>query len=230
MPYVTARAKIKGKHYEISVDLDQALKFKAGKGDINSALNSREIFSDLKKGNSVKAAELMEAFGTADFFECAKKIISSGEIQKTQDFREGEREQKIKQVLNLLIKNAVDQNGHPYTEDRLKRAIDEVHYNFDSRAPEQQMPELFAKLQTVIPIRIETKKIKIVIPAQYTGQVYGIIKDYKESESWLSNGALEAIINLPSGMQMDFYEKLNHITHGAVQSEEIVQKEAPKKK
>jgi ribosome maturation protein Sdo1 len=32
---------------------------------------------------------------------------------------------------------------------------------------------------------------------------------------------LQAIINLPSGMQLDFYDKLNHITHGAVQSEEM---------
>ncbi len=124
-------------------------------------------------------------------------------------------------MINLILRNAVDQNGRPYTEERIKRAVDEVHYNFDNKPAEQQMPVLVEMLQKVIPLRIETKKIKLTIPAQYTGQVYGLLKDFKESEDWLANGNLQAIINIPSGMQMDFYEKLNHITHGAVMSEEI---------
>lgn len=224
MPKVTARIKVKGKHYEILVDLDEALKIKAGKGDITRTLDTNQIFSDLKKGNVVKEAELNEAFGTSDIFEVAKKIIVSGEVQKTQDYREGEREKKMKQIINLIIKNAVDQNGHPYTEERIKRAIEEAHYNFDNRPAEQQLPEIIVKLQTIIPIRVETKKIKLTIPAQYTGQAYGVIKDYKESEEWLSNGSLRAVVNIPAAMQLDFYDKLNHITHGAVQSEEIKEK------
>lgn len=224
MPKVTARAKVKGKHYEIEVDLDEALKIKTGKGDIMRALEFPRIFTDMRKGNVAKEADLMDAFGTTDAYEVAKKIIVSGEVQKTQDFRDAEKEARVKRVIDLILKNAVDQNGRPYTEERIKRAITEVHFNFDSRPPEQQMPELVAKLQTVLPIRIETKKIKLVIPAQYTGQVYGILKDFKESEEWLANGSLQAILNIPAGMQLDFYDKLNGITHGAVQSEEIIEK------
>jgi ribosome maturation protein SDO1 len=224
MPKVTARAKVKGNHFEIEVDLDEALKVKAGKGDITTALEFPRIFTDLKKGNVAKEADLMDAFGTKDAYQIALKIISAGEIQKTQDFRDAERDAKIKQVITLLIRNASDQNGRPYTEERLRRAIQEVHFSFDNRAPEQQMPELLEKLKAVIPIKMETKKLKLTIPAQYTGQVYGLLKDYKESEEWLSNGSLQAIINIPAGMQIDFYDKLNHITHGAVQSEEIQEK------
>lgn len=224
MATVTARIKVKGKNYEISVNLDEALKLKAGKGDVMSAMASNGIFYDLKKGTLASKSDLMDAFGTENMYEIAKKIIVSGEVQKTQDFRDSEREAKIKQVINLIIKNAVDQHGRPYTEDRLKRAIDEVHFSFDNRQPEQQVPELMEKLKTVIPIRMETKKIKLIIPAQYTGQVYGLLKDYKESEDWLANGSLQAVINIPAGMQIDFYDKLNSITHGAVQSEEIQEK------
>jgi ribosome maturation protein Sdo1 len=32
---------------------------------------------------------------------------------------------------------------------------------------------------------------------------------------------LQAVLNIPSGMQIDFYDKINHITHGAVHSEEL---------
>lgn len=225
MPKVVARTKVKGKHFEIEVDLDEALKVKAGKGDIMRTLEFPRIFTDMKKGNVAKEAELTEAFGTKDAYQIATKIIVSGEVQKTQDFRDAEKEARIKRVLDLLLKNAVDQNGRPYTEERIKRAIDEAHYNFDSRTPEQQLPDLLEKLQTVIPIRIETKRIKIVIPAQYTGQVYGLLKDYKESEEWLANGNLEAVLNIPSGMLLDFYDKLNNITHGAVQSQDLPKKE-----
>lgn len=224
MANVTARIKVKGKHYEIMVNLDEALKFKQGKGDIMSALDSAAVYYDLNKGNTASQADLKEAFGTVDLYEVAKQIIMKGEVQKNQEFRDAEKEAKIKQVLNLIIRNAVDQNGRPYTEDRLKRAIDEVHYNFDNKPAEQQMPLLVEKLKTVIPIRIETKKIKLTIPARFTGQVYGLLKDYKESEEWLGNGNLEAVINIPSGMQIDFYDKLNSITHGSVQSLEIVEK------
>ena len=225
MPKVIARAKVKGKHYEIEVDLDEALKVKAGKGNINSALETPRIFTDLKTGNSAKAADLTEAFGTTDVYEVAKKIITSGEVQKTQEFRDSEKDARIKRVVDLLLRNAVDQNGRPYTEERIKRAIEEAHFVFDSRAPEQQLPDLLARLQTVIPIRIETKRIKLIIPAQYTGQIYNLLKDYKESEEWLSNGNLETILNVPLGMLLDFYDKLNNITHGSVQSQDLPKKE-----
>jgi len=218
---VTARIKIKGKHYETNVDLDEALKIKAGKGDIMAALTTPHIFTDVKIGNKATEADLIEAFGTTDAYEIARKIIVSGEVQKTQEFRENERDTRVKQIVGLIIQNAVDQNGRPYTEERIRRAIEEVHYNFDNKPAEQQMRTVVEQLQKVIPIRIETKRIKLKIPARYTGQVYGMLKDIKESEEWLPNGDLETVINIPSGLQLDFYDKLNSATHGAVQSEEL---------
>lgn len=224
MAQVTARIKVKNKHYEILVDLDEALKVKSGKSPAQAALVTPTVFSDIKKGFHAAKADLIDAFGTDDVYEIARKIIVSGEVQKTQEFRDSEREAKVKQVINLILKNAVDQKGRPYTEERLKRALDEAHAIIDNRPADQQVKDIIEKLKTVIPIKMEIKKIKLIIPAQYTGQVYGLLKDYKESEDWLANGSLQAIISIPAGMQIDFYEKLNHITHGAVQSEEIAEK------
>lgn len=221
MVIVTARIKVKGKNYEISVDFDEAMKIKVNDGNVTSALNSNGIYYDIDKGEIVPQRELEEAFGTTDIYEIAKEIMKNGEIQKPQEYRDAQRDLKVKQVVNLLLKNAVDQHGRPYTEDRLRRAIQDAHYSFDNRPAEAQMQALMHKLKEIIPIRIEVKKIKIVIPARFTGQVYGIIGDYKESEEWLSNGDLEVIVNVPAGMQVDFYEKLNGVTHGAVQSEEL---------
>lgn len=223
MPRVTARMKVKGKHYEVDVDLDEALKVRAGKGDIMAAVISPHVFYDLKKGLRAGEKDLMDAFGTTEGYEVAKKIITSGEVQKTQEFRDAEREERIKQVISLVMKNASDQNGRPYTEERLKRGAEEVHFAFDKRPADQQMMELVEKLKTILPIKIEIKKIKLIVPARFTGQAYGLLKDYKESEEWLNNGDLEVIINIPVGLQMDFYDKLNAVAHGAIRSEDMKQ-------
>jgi ribosome maturation protein SDO1 len=224
MPHVTARMKVKGKQYEISVDLDEALKLKAGKGDIMSALQGTAVFVDLKKGNVAPGKDLMDAFGTTDVYEIAKKIINSGEVQKTQEFRDSERDAKVKQLVELIVRNAVDQNGRPHTADRITRAISEAHYNIDNRPADQQLHDAISAIKTVIPIRIDVKRIKIIVPARFTGQVYGILKDMKESEQWLGNGDLEVVLNVPAGMQLDFYDKLNGITHGAARSEDFPEK------
>jgi ribosome maturation protein SDO1 len=223
MANVEARLKVKGKEYQISVDVVEALKVKSSNAnaDVTKALNSNGIYTDLKKGESASQSDLENAFGTTNIYEIASKIMKEGEIQKPQEYRDAEREAKIKQVVDLILRNAVDQHGRPFTENRVRKTIDEIHYSFDNRPAEQQMGEVVHKMKTIIPIKIETKKIKLTIPARFTGQVYGLLKDYKESEEWLSNGDLQIVANIPSGMQIDFYEKLNGVTHGAVMSEEI---------
>ncbi len=223
MANVEARIKAKGKNFEISVNLEEALKVKAGNGNINATLNSVAIYTDVKRALVASKDELRYAFDTDDVYKIAEIIIKKGEVQKNQEFRDAEREKKIKQVIDLVLRNAVDQHGRPYTEERIKKAINEVHFNFDNRPAEQQMPELIVKLSTLLPIKIETKKIKLTIPARYSAQIYSLLKDYKESEEWLSNGDLQAVINIPSGLQMDFYDKINSVTHGAVVSQEVKQ-------
>lgn len=225
MANVEARIKVKGKSYEISVDLDEALKVKNGQGNISSALQTQEIYHDIKKGTRVPKDELITAFGTTDVYQIATQIIQKGEVQKTQEFRDEEKEKKIKQVVQLIIKNATDQHGRPYTEERIKTAIHEIHFNFDNRPAERQMPDVVSKLKEILPIKIETKRIKLTIPAQYTGHTYGLLQEYKESEDWLSNGKLEVILNIPAGLLIDFYDKLNSITHGSVQSQELAKEE-----
>jgi ribosome maturation protein SDO1 len=221
MPIVEARMKVKGKHYEISVDLEEALKIRNGQGNISSALQTPEIFYDLKKGTKASKEDLTVAFGTTDAYAIAKQIIQKGEVQKTQEYRDEEREKRIKQVVSLIIKNATDQHGRPFTEERIKNAIEEIHYSFDNRPAEKQMPEVVSNLKEILPIKIETKRIQLTIPAQYTGHTYGLIQEYKESEDWLSNGNLQVILNIPAGLLMDFYDKLNSITHGSIQSKEL---------
>jgi len=220
MVETTARIKKAGKRFEIQVDLDNALKFKKGEEDL--VYQGDFIFEDLKKGEKASSADLKEAFGTEDINEIAKKIVKDGEVQTTQEHRDAEQEKKFKQVVDFLATNAVDpQSGNPHTPERIKSALEQAHVNIKNVPIENQIKEIIEKINSIIPIKLETKKVKITVPAMHTGKAYGVISPYKEEESWKDDGSLEIIVSVPAGMIMDFYDKLNSITHGSALTEEL---------
>lgn len=221
MTQTTARIKQGGKLFEIKVDLDEALKFK--KGEINSIeAEGDKIFTDIKKGNVASNSDLESAFQTTDTQEIIGKLIRNGEILVSQEHRSAEQEQKIKQVVDFLSRNALDpKSGNPHTAERIKGALDQAHVNIQNAPIESQMKDIITALSQVLPIKLETKRIKITIPAIHTGQIYGVVNQYKEKENWLDDGSLEVIAAVPSGILMDFYDKLNAVTHGSALTEDL---------
>ncbi len=221
MTQTTARIKKMGKNFEIIVDLDEALDFKRGKNSTIEAESGR-IFSDAKKGFAASGSDLKEAFGTEDADEIVKKIVKEGEVLVTQEHRDAEQEKKFNQVVDFLVRNAINpQTGNPHTAERIKNAIEEAHVNIKNIPIENQIKEIVEQLSRIIPIRLEIKKVKITIPAIHTGKAYGVISQYKEEENWLNDGSLEVIVNVPAGIIMDFYDKLNSVTHGSAVTEEM---------
>ncbi len=222
MTQTTARIKQTGKPFEIIVDLDRALRYKKGEISAVDFLEVDTVFTDAKKGLKAPEKELTAAFGTTDLFSIAGKIVKSGEIQTTQEYRDEARENKIKQVIDFLVRNAADpQTGRPHTPDRIKSALDHAHVNIKNGPIESQIAEILEKISGVLPIKLETKRIKIIIPAIYTGKAYGVVSQYKQNENWMNNGDLEVTVAVPVGLLMDFYDKLNSVTHGAASTEEI---------
>jgi ribosome maturation protein SDO1 len=223
MVNVTAKLRIKGKSYEILVDVDKALQLKQGKPvSMSNLLASNTVFSDIKKGMRVPEAELVTAFSTSDINLVAERIIKNGEINIPADYRNKEREDRLKQVIDFLSRNALDPTTkRPHTPERIKSAIEQAGVNIDSRSVEEQIGRIIEKLRVLIPISMESKKIEVTIPAVHTGRVYGMLQDYKESEEWMNNGDLKVVINLPVGIQMDFYDKLNGVTHGSAITREL---------
>lgn len=222
MTQVTARIKKQGKGFEILVDMEKALNFRKGVSNNVDFLEADFIFSDMKKGERASEKDVLDAFKTEDVNEIASQIVKNGEVLTTQDYRDEETEKKMKQIVEFLTRNAVDpQTGNPHTADRIRSALEEARVNIKNLPIEQQIQDIMKAISAILPIKIETKKIKIIVPAVQTGKVYGVINEYKESENWLDNGDLEVIANIPAGMIMDFYDKLNSVTHGSVITEEI---------
>jgi ribosome maturation protein SDO1 len=221
MSQTTARIK-KGKlHFEILVDLDTALNFKKGKTDY-FALEIDRVFTDAKKGDVASKNDLEIAFGINDPVEIGKIIVKQGEVLVDQEHRDEEKEKRIKQVVDFLTKNAIDpQSNRPHSPERIKNALEQAKVVIKNTPIENQIPAILEQINTLLPIKVEKKRIKVTVPAIQTGKVYGLLAQYLEKENWLNDGSLEATISIPAGLIMDFYDKLNAMTHGSALTAEI---------
>lgn len=225
MVNTVARIKKTGKNFEIIVDMDNALKFKKGILKTIEA-ESERIFTDSKRGLAASNSDLMAAFGTNDINTIVQKIVKDGEVLVTQEHRDEERDKKIKQVVDFIVTNSVDaKSGRPFTPDKIKSSLEQAHVNIKNVPIENQIKDIIMELSRILPIKLETKKVKITVPAIHTGKAYGIVSAHKESERWLNDGSLEIIVNVPAGAIIDFYDKLNGVTHGSALTEEIMEKE-----
>jgi len=209
--------------FETMVDLDAAMKLRKGEEiDINEVIRDTAVYTDQKKGMQAGKDELENVFGTTELNEIVKQIVKKGQLEVTQEYRDEALENKKKQIIDFLTRNAIDvRSNRPFTLDILESAIKQAGIRIDNKPIEQQIKTITEGLKTIIPIKIDTKKIKITIPAQHTGKVYGLLQEYKEKEEWLGNGDLLVILNIPVGIQTDFYDKLNSTTHGSAITEEI---------
>jgi len=218
-----AKLKVGKLNFETMVDLDSAMKLRKGIAvSIADVIRDNFVYTDLKKGMKAGKPELELSFGTTELATVVERIVKKGEIEVTQEFRDEALENRRKQLIDFLSKNAVDaKTNRPFTPDLLESAIKQAGIKIENVSVEKQINKVLEGLKRVIAIKIETKKIKIKIPAQFTGQIYGLIQEYKEKEDWLSDGSLEVILNIPVGVLMDFYDRLNKITHGAALTSEI---------
>ena len=222
MTQTIARIKKTGKHFEIVVDMEKALAFKKGQGSVSEFLEIDRVFKNSKNGEVPSEKEIKEAFNTTDINEVAEEIVKHGEILVNQEYRDEEKEKKIKQVVDYILKNAVDpRTGSPHTPERIKSALEQAHIIIKNVSVEEQIGGIIAGISSILPLKVEVKKIKIVVPAIHTGKAYGILATYKEKENWNSDGSLEVYVKIPAGIVMSFYDKLNAVTHGSALTEEI---------
>ncbi|MBR9704706.1 ribosome assembly factor SBDS [Candidatus Pacearchaeota archaeon] len=218
-----AKLKVGKLDFETMVNMENALKLKKGEDvSINDVISDSFVYTDQKKGMKAGKDELLNSFNTEDFSTIVEKIVKKGEIEITKEFRDEALENRKKQVVEFLSKNAVDaRTRRPFTPDMISSSISQAGVKIENQPVERQIKGIIDKLKEVIPIKLDTKKIKVKIPAQFTGQIYGLIQDYKEKEEWEGDGSLGVTLNIPSGLLMEFYDKLNKITHGAALSEEL---------
>ena len=68
----------------------------------------------------------------------------------------------------------------------------------------------------ILPIKFEMKEIAVKIPGEHAGKSHLVLNSFGKilKQEWQSDGSLLAVIEIPGGLEQDFYDKLNSITHG----------------
>lgn len=216
-----AKLKTHGHDFEVVIEPDNAIKLRHGEADIRDALKAPHVFKDAMKGELASEQLMQEIFKTNDELVVAEKIIKDGELHLTDEYKENVRNNKKRIIVAILLRDAADANtGNSLTEGKITGALSKAKINIDLyKKPEDQLPEIIAKLRTVLPITLEKKILNIRIPAANAAKLYGTVTSRARivDESWLSDGSWSCRAELPAGKVSELMDELKSKTHGDVE-------------
>ena len=222
---VVAHISVAGERFEIYVDPNLALDFKLGKKkDFSNVMVVEEIFKDAKKADHISGDKLKKAFGTEDPIEIGKKIVLNGEVPITTDQKRVMIQEKIKKIITILARETIDpRTNAPHPPARIEKALEEVKLHVDPFKPaEQQIQEAITALRPILPMKIETARLAVKIPADVAQKLYGSFKEYNvQQEEWLGDGSLIVVVEIPAGLQTEFFDKVNRLTAGKAQIKDL---------
>ena len=220
---VTARYEKSGVKFEVLIEPGAAQKIKNNE-DVNIIENLAidTIFKDAKKGTRASEEKLKEMFGTDDVEKIAKEIVLKGELQLTTEQRRNMLEEKRKQIIANIVRNSLNpQTKTPHPPERIKLAMEEARVKIDAFKPvDVQVQDVLKALRPIIPISFEKIKIAVKLSGEECAKVYGDIKNFGEikKEEWQKNGSWVGVVEIPAGLQNDFYDRLNDKTKGNVET------------
>jgi len=217
------KLKTHGQNFEIMADATKALALKSNpEGDIRDVLAVQKIFTDAKKGMEASPNALQSIFKTEDPLEVAKLIIQKGEVPLTSEYKQNLRDQKKKQIINMIHRNAVDPKTHtPHPPNRIEMALEQAKFHVDeTKDVNKQVEEALKVLRPILPIKFEIKEIAVKIPADFAAKSYPILNSFgkKLREDWQTDGSLVVVVEIPGGLEEDFHGKLNALCHGNVET------------
>jgi ribosome maturation protein SDO1 len=229
---VTARLESHGERFEVLVDPDAALAIDRGEfeGDLEDVIAAEDIFEDASSGDRPPEDALEEVFGTTEPLEIIPEVIKQGEIQITADQRREMQEQKRKQLINQIARNAINpqMDDAPHPPERIESALEETDFRVDPMEPvEPQVDEALEALRPVIPIRFETVTVATQLPADYAGSGQAKIREFGdlEKEEWQADGSWVGVLQFPAGLQNEFYDLVNEVSSGEAETQIIQDKD-----
>ena len=225
---VTARLESHGERFEVLVDPDAALAIRRGEfeGDLEDVIAAEDVFEDASSGDRPAENALEEVFGTTDPLEVIPEVIREGEIQITADQRREMQEQKRRQLINQITRNAVNpqMDDAPHPPERIESALEETDFRVDPMEPvESQVDDALDALRPVIPIRFDTVTVAVQLPPDYAGSGQAQVREFAdlEREEWQSDGSWVGVLTFPAGMQNEFYDLVNEASSGEAETQII---------
>ena len=222
---VTARLESHGQRFEVLIDPDAALAIKRGEfdGELEDVIAAEDVFEDASRGDRPPEDSLEEVFETTDPLEIIPEVIKRGEIQITAEQRREMQEQKHKQLINRIARNAVNpqMDDAPHPPERIESALEETDFTVDPMEPvENQIDDALDALRPVIPIRFDEVTVAVQLPPEYAGSGQAKVRGYGdlEREEWQPDGSWIGVLTFPAGMQNDFYDLVNEVSSGEAET------------
>lgn len=218
---VVARLEVAGKRFEVLVNPDLAFEYKQGREvNLEEMVISDSIYTDLRRGLRASPELLRKVFGTDDVVKIAAEIVKHGDLQLTAEQRRRLLENKKRQIINYIARNAIDPKTRlPIPPARIEAAMERAKVGVDLyKSVEEQVPMIVKAISRIIPIKIARALLRIIVPPQYSGRVAGALSKLGEVKrmDWRTDGSLVAEIEVPAGMQQEVIDKLNKITKGNI--------------
>ncbi|MDG6220118.1 MAG: ribosome assembly factor SBDS [Candidatus Thermoplasmatota archaeon] len=220
---VIARLERAGEHFEILVDSNLLEKYHEGSLEkIEDLFAIETIFEDSRKGERASEENMEKAFQTTEFIKIADYILEHGHVQLTTEKRREMIEKKTKLVISEIARNAMNpQTRTPHPPQRIEAAMKEAGVHIDPFKPvEAQIPGILEALRPVIPISFDKIKIAVKLPGTEYGRLYSDMVGMGKiiREEWLKDGSWAGIVEIPAGIQNEFYEALNEKTKGLAET------------
>ncbi len=219
---ITVKYESHGEHFEILVKPKEAFLFRSGKNiPISEIVVSDTIYKDVKKGQKASPSALKKVFGTTDFETIVRDILLKGELPLTSDQRKEILENKRKQIVDFIHRNAVDPKTNlPIPISRIEMAMEQARVQIDlNKDAEAQALQIIHELARIIPIKVARAILEIKVPPKYSPKVKSSLSNLGSVKrtNWLADGTLIAEIEIPAGAQEEVIDKLNSITKGEVE-------------
>lgn len=222
---VTARLESHGTRFEVLVDPDAALAIKRGEfeDDLEEVIAAEDVFEDASAGDRPAADDLETVFDTTKPLEIIPEVIRRGDIQITAEQRQEMQEQKHKQLIDRITRNAVNpqMDDAPHPPERIERALEEAGFTVEPMEPvENQVDDALDALRPIIPIRFDEVIIAVKLPAEHAGSGQAQIRQFGDlqREEWQSDGGWVGVLEFPAGLQNDFYDLVNKVTSGGAET------------
>ncbi|ERG92362.1 MAG: rRNA metabolism protein, SBDS family [Haloquadratum walsbyi J07HQW1] len=222
---VTARLESHGERFEVLIDPDAALEMKRGEFDdeIEDVIAAEDVFENAARGDRPAEEDLKTVFETTEPLSIIPTVVKDGEIQITAEQRREMQEQKRKQLINRIARNAVNpqMDNAPHPPERIERALEEAGFRVDPMEPvESQIDDALDDLRPIIPIRFDEVTVAVQVPASDAGKTQAQVREYGdlEREEWQPDGSWVGVVTFPAGMQNDFYDLVNELTSGEAET------------
>ncbi|MGM0591576.1 MAG: ribosome assembly factor SBDS [Halobacteriota archaeon] len=222
---VTARLESHGARFEVLIDPEAALSMKRGEfdGELEEVIAAEDVFEDASRGDRPAEEDLEEVFGTTDPMEIIPAVVERGEIQITADQRREMQEQKRRQLIDRITRNAVNpqMDDAPHPPERIERALEEAGFRVDPmERVETQVDDALEALRPVIPIRFAEVTIAVQIPPEYAGSAQARVRKFGDldREEWQNDGSWVGVLTFPAGMQHEFYDLVNELSSGEAET------------